>query len=91
MKAPKHLLNATEMTTSRYGVEVYQIKMLNGFISYSGQIFKQNPLIFMIQDCANQRKAFFILRFYLAAIFLSLIKTEVSTLVKLIKMSKTSL
>ena len=64
MKAPKHLLNATEVTTSRNGVEVYHIKMLNGFISYGGQIFKQNPLIFIIQDCVNQRKAFFWQQFF---------------------------
>ena len=32
MKAPKHLLNTTEMTTSGNGVEVYHVKMLNGFI-----------------------------------------------------------
>ena len=42
MKAPKHLLNATEVTTYRNGVEVYHVKMLNGFTLYSGHIFKQN-------------------------------------------------
>ena len=59
MKAPVHLLNTTEVTTFRNGVEVYHAKMPNGLISYSGQILKQNPLIFIILDCVNQRKAFF--------------------------------
>ena len=42
MTAPKHLLNATEVTTCRNGVETstYHVKMLNGLISNSGQIFK---------------------------------------------------
>ena len=33
--------------------------MLNGPESHSGQIFKQNPEFFIIQDCVNQRKALF--------------------------------
>ena len=37
MKAPKHLVNATEMTTNRNGVETYHIKMLNGLTSNSSQ------------------------------------------------------
>ena len=59
MKAPEHLLNAPEVKASRNGVEVYHVKMLNDLISYSSQTFKQNPLIFIIQDCVNQRKALF--------------------------------
>ena len=46
MRALKHLLNATEVTTCRNGIETYRIKMLNDLISYSGQIFKQNPFFF---------------------------------------------
>ena len=32
MKAPKHLLNATEVKPCRNGVKTYHIKMLNGLI-----------------------------------------------------------
>ena len=39
MKAPKHLLNATEVTACRNGVKTYNIKLLNDLISYSAQIF----------------------------------------------------
>ena len=53
-------------------------------MSCNGQIFKENPLI-------KEGYFFFIIRFYLAAIFLSLIKAEVRVLVKLVKRSKTSL
>ena len=38
------------------------IKMLNDLISYSGWIFKQNHLFFIIQDCLNQGKALFYLK-----------------------------
>ena len=62
MKAPKHLLSATEVKTCRDGVETFQVKMLNDLISYSGKIFKQNPLFFIMQDCVNQRKALFYLK-----------------------------
>ena len=48
MKVAKHLLNATEVTTCRNGVKTYPVKMLNGLISYSGQIFQQNPLFFVM-------------------------------------------
>ena len=48
MKVAKHLLNATEVTTCRNGVKIYHVKMLIGIISYSGQIFQQNPLFFVI-------------------------------------------
>ena len=44
MKAPKNLLNATEETTCRNGVKTYLIKMLNGLVSHSSQILKQNLL-----------------------------------------------
>ena len=50
MKKPKHLLSATEMTTCRNGVKTYHIKMLDDLIPYSYQIFKQNPLSFIMQD-----------------------------------------
>ena len=46
MKAAMHLLNATEVTTCRDGVETYHVKMLNDLLSHSGLIFKQNPLFF---------------------------------------------
>ena len=39
MKAPKQLLNANEVKTSRNGVETYHVKMLNDLKSYNGQIF----------------------------------------------------
>ena len=61
MKAPKRLLNTTEVTTCRDGVETYDIKMLNSLISYSRQIFKQKPLFFITQDCVNQRKSLYYL------------------------------
>ena len=44
--------------------------MLNDLVSYSGQIFKQNPLFFIIQDCVNQRKALFYLKVLLGINFL---------------------
>ena len=40
MKAPKHLVNATEVTSCRNGVETYHVKMLNDLVSYRGNIFK---------------------------------------------------
>ena len=43
MKAPKHLLHATEVTNCIYGVETFHVKMLSGLISSSNQIFNQNP------------------------------------------------
>ena len=49
IKAPKHLLNATEVTTCRKAVEAYHVKMLNGVISYS-------------QDSVSQRKTLFYLK-----------------------------
>ena len=49
MKAPKRLLNATEVTNCRKAVETYHVNMLNGLISYS-------------QDCVNQRKTLFYLK-----------------------------
>ena len=60
--APKDLLNATEGMPCKNGVEMYHVKMLNEIMSYSGQIFKQNPLLFIIQDCVNQSKTLFYLK-----------------------------
>ena len=57
---PKHLLNGTEVTTYGNEVETYYVKMLNGLIPYSGQIFRQNPLFFIIQ--VNQRQVLFYLK-----------------------------
>ena len=82
MKAPKHLLGATEVKTYRNGVKTYHVKMLNVLTSYSNQ----SPLFFIIQDCVNQRKAIFYLRSYLATSFLYLKNVQVSTLVKLDKL-----
>ena len=62
MKAPKHLLNTTEVTTCRNGVKTYHVKMLNALISYSNQNFEQNPLFFIIQDWVSQRNALFYLK-----------------------------
>ena len=62
MKAPKNLLNAAEVTTCSNGVETYYKKLLNGLLSYSCQIFKENPLFFIMQDWVNQRKALFYLK-----------------------------
>ena len=56
MKTPKHLLNVTEVTTCKNGVETYHVKMLNGLILYDSQIFYQNSLFSIIQDYVNQRK-----------------------------------
>ena len=50
-KAPKHLLNATEVVTCINGVEAYHIRMLNGLTSYSGQIFRENLLFFKTGLC----------------------------------------
>ena len=36
IKALKHLLKVTEATTCSNGIEIYHIKMVNDFISYSG-------------------------------------------------------
>ena len=47
MKSPKHLLNTTEITTSRNGVEILYVKRLSGIMSNNGQIFNQNPLLFL--------------------------------------------
>ena len=69
MKAPNHLLNDTEVKTCRNGVKTYHIKMLNDLISYCDQIFKQNPLFFIIQDCVNQRKALLYLNILNISIF----------------------
>ena len=85
MKAPKHLPNTTEMKTCRNAFKAHHIKSLNDLTSYSGQIFKQNPLFFIIQDCVNQRKALFYLRSCLATSFFSLIKAQFSAPVKLNK------
>ena len=62
IKASKHLMNATEVTICRNGVKTYYIKMQNGFISYSSQIFKQNPLFFITENYVDQRKALFYLK-----------------------------
>ena len=59
MKAPKHLLNATDMNTCGDRVETDYVKILNDLASYGNQIFEQNPLFFIIQDCVNQRKTLF--------------------------------
>ena len=46
MKAPKHLPDTTKATSCRIGVEMYHIKMLRGFISYTGQIFFKKNFAF---------------------------------------------
>ena len=68
-KTPKHLLSATEVTTCRNGVKTYHVKMLNDLMSYSGQTFKQHLLLFIIQDCVNQRKSLLHLKVLLANTF----------------------
>ena len=50
-KSPKHLLNAMEKKTCRNGVKTYHIEMLNCIISYSNQIFKQNPFFYNTRLC----------------------------------------
>ena len=59
MKVPKHLLNATE-----YGIDNLQkcSRIISHQNANTGQIFKQNPLFFIIQDCFNQIKALFSLK-----------------------------
>ena len=83
IKAPKHLLNAIEVAICRNGVEMYHIKILNDHsilnISYSSQIFKQNPLFF--RTMLIKQRHYFILKSSLPIVFLSLIKSQVSTLV----------
>ena len=69
MKEPKHLLNTIEVTTGKNRVETYYVKMLNGLISFSSQIFKENLLFFIIQDCVNQRQALFYLQILLGNTF----------------------
>ena len=81
----KHSLNITEVTTSRNGAKTL-IKILNGLILHSGQIFKQNPVFFTIQTVLIKERHNFIVRSYLAIIFFSLIKAEVRILVKLVKL-----
>ena len=58
MKAPNNLMDATEVTTCRNGVETVSIK----------------------------EKHYFILRYYLATIFRSLINADVTYISKLIKL-----
>ena len=60
MKEPKQLLNATEVTTCKTGVKTFHVKIQNGLISYSCQICNQNPLFFIIQDCVNLSKSFYL-------------------------------
>ena len=43
--------------------------MLNDLLSCSGQILKQNPLFFIMQDCVNQVKALFYLKVLLGINF----------------------
>ena len=63
-KALKHLLNATEVNDQqKWSRNMSKCKM--ALYHYSDQIFKQNPLFFIIQVCDNQRKAFLYLKFLL--------------------------
>ena len=65
------------------------VKTLNDLTSYSDQIFLQNPLFFVIQDCINQRNiSSFMLRSCLAKIFFSSINAQANTLVKVIMLRK---
>ena len=82
----KIFLNATEVMTYRNGIKAYHLKMLNGFISCSGHICEQLPLFFIIQAVLIKERHCFILRYYLATIFLSLIKAKVIIFVKLVKL-----
>ena len=87
MKAPKHLLNATEQTTWRNRVKTYLIKMLNDLVSYSSQIFKQNLLFFIIENCLNQGQALFYLEDFLGNNFPRFDKSP-GKLAKLFKLRK---
>ena len=49
--------------------------MLNGLISCNGQIFNQNPLFFVTQDCANPIKAFLLLKVLLGNNFPLFVKS----------------
>ena len=48
MKVPKYLLNAAEVMTCRNGVETFHVKMVNGLISYRGQI--SNPELIVVHS-----------------------------------------
>ena len=88
----KHLLNTTEVTTCRNIVKTYHVKILNGTISYSPQIF--NAIFFFISQSETvviKESHYFILRSYLATIFLNLMKVQVlcktcSIVVKVVKL-----
>ena len=89
----KHLLNTTEVTTCRNIVKTYHVKFLNGTISYSPQIFNANLFFFISQSepVVIKESHYFILRSYLATIFLNLMKVQVlcktcSIVVKVVKL-----
>ena len=64
-------------------MESKHLSRQNALISHRGQIFKRDPLFFIIQDCGNQRKVLYLKKVLLVIIFLSLIKAHVRILVKL--------
>ena len=62
MRVPMHILNATEVTNSKNGVDTANAN--------SSQILKMNPLFFITQNCLNQRKTLLYLRSCSATIFI---------------------
>ena len=68
MKAPKHLLNATKVTTCRSGVETFHVKSLSGFIAVKSLT---RIIFFITMTLPMKERHCFILRSYLATIFLS--------------------
>ena len=61
--------------------------MLNDLVSYSSQIFKQNLLFFIIENCVNQGKALFYLEDFLGNNFPRFDKS-LGKLLKLFKLRK---
>ena len=83
MKAPKHLLNANEVTICKNGVKIYHVKMLNGLIYAAVKPLHRILYFSQSRTVLIKERHYFILSSYLVTIFLSLIKAQVSILVEL--------
>ena len=81
MKAPKHLLNATEVKTCRNGVKTYHVKILHTLIKSLNRI-----LYFSYYRLCQSKKSIFYLKVLLGNNFPQFDKSQVSKLVKLFKL-----
>ena len=81
-REPRHLLNTTDVTTCRNGVKTYQQNAKWPYIpikSFRRTFIFHNPRLSM------KRSHYFILRSFLAILFISLTNVQVSTLAPLVK------